>query len=106
MKSRKSKRLECKAMVKDMLEQCPETRDNNNLMILKIWAKQEPYLRHGYFTFVDFSKLFLDGKFHPTNTILRYSRKWQEEVARLRGKEWNERHGIPVDEVQTEMRNW
>jgi len=98
--------FKCRAVVKDILTQCPETRDNDNLLILKVWAVQQPELRMNYVTFIDFSHLLLANKVFDPDKITRARRKWQETVGRLRGIKYYTRQGMSQEEAKRELRNW
>lgn len=95
-----------KGIVKKFLTEIPETRDDDNLLVLKVWAFQEPKLRHKKTTFIGFSSLFLKGKFFSTESIRRSRQKWQEECPELRGKKYNERNGILEPKVEQQINQW
>ena len=59
---------------KQIMEEHPDTRDNYRLLMLKVWAKQDPRLRTKEFSFLDFSKDFLAGRYADIETIRR---NWQ-----------------------------
>lgn len=88
--------------VKKVLENVPECRDNDFLLILKVWAIQNPKLRNKDLTFIEFSKGFLDGKYAHTESIRRSRAKLQEELPELRGESYNKRHGLQ-DEVKEDL---
>ena len=77
--------LSVKDLVKAILTQFPKTRDNDKLLILKVWAYKKPELRNKAFTFVEFSQLWLADEFPPTESIRRVRQKMQEEYPHLRG---------------------
>jgi len=84
--------LSVKDLVKAILTQFPKTRDNDKLLILKVWAYKKPELRNKAFTFVEFSQLWLADEFPPTESIRRVRQKMQEEYPHLRGEKYKDRH--------------
>ena len=58
----------------------PATRDDDKLLVLKIWAYQNPKLREKNFSFVDFSEGYLDGLYADSETITRTRRRVQQNV--------------------------
>ncbi len=81
-----------KPLVSQCLEQISECRDNDKLLILKIWAYQNPALRMEDFTFMKFANDFLDGNYSDPESIRRCRQKLQEERPELRGQLWYKRH--------------
>lgn len=78
--------------VKRILVNCPETREDDNLLILKVWAIQNPVLRtNPNFLFWDFAKDFKKKKYASTESIRRSRAKLQEEFPELRGKNYKNR---------------
>lgn len=77
-------------LVKSILVNNDKARDNDNLIILKVWAEQNPSLR-GATSFVDFSKDFVKGKYSSVESITRARRKIQELNPELRGFKYNSR---------------
>jgi len=83
--------------VKDLLRRFPDTRDSDELLILKVWAEQNPKLRGKEFSFIDFSYLFMKRKFASTESIRRSRQKIQEEFKEFRGNNYKERHNHQED---------
>lgn len=74
-----------KNTVKQILTENPDTRDNDFLLMLKVWANQEPKLRmKGYF-WLDWAIPFRDGHYTDPESIRRTRQKLQEEFEYLRG---------------------
>lgn len=85
--------LKVSIVVKSVLVKSPEARDSDELLILKVWAIQNPTLREDKsFTFIDFAKLFKDKKLFSTESIRRSRQKLQEEIEGLRGVNYKSRH--------------
>lgn len=84
--------IKIKDTVKQILQHHPECRDDDNLLILKVWAEQNPMLRDHSTSFVAFSHQFLSGKYASGESIVRVRRKLQEKHEDLRGKKYKERH--------------
>lgn len=83
--------LVVKDVVEKLLREQPETRDNDNLLILKVWAEQNPKLREGDSSFWGFAKDFIDGKYAPAESIRRSRQKLQELNVELQGKSYKKR---------------
>ncbi len=90
--------------VKKILKENPKARDNDNLLILKVWAEQEPSLRRTSFSFVNFSYYFINGIFHSTESICRARRKIQEEFPEYRGKSYKAKQNHQED-VKEQLRS-
>lgn len=87
---KKIKKLE--VIVEKLLLNQPETRDNDKLLILKVWAYQNPRIRSNEFSFVGFATDYLKGSYADSESITRARRKLQENNPNLRGEKWYERH--------------
>ena len=81
-----------KKIVEKILRTCPETRDNDRLLILKVWAVQNPYLRDPQFNFISFSWGFIKDEYADPESIRRTRQKLQEQDESLRGSVYYERH--------------
>jgi hypothetical protein len=81
-----------KPVVQEILEQSPKARDDDKLLILKVWAHQNPNIRKPDFPFVNFAALFLDNQYAETESIRRTRQKLQEEMPELRGELYKNRH--------------
>lgn len=89
--------------VKMLLQTFPDTRDDDNLLILKVWAEENPSIRTKGFSFVDFSKQLLAGNFSSTESIRRCRQKCQQEFPHLRGKIYKMRHA-EQEKVKEELK--
>ena len=69
--------------VKALLQEYPNSRDDDNDLIRK-------YAQHY-------------GAIVVSDTITRARRKLQQEDVRLRGREWNDRHGVKPETMQMEL---
>jgi len=79
-------------IVKRILENVPECRDDDTLLTLKVWSIEEPELRKDKtFSFWKFAKRFRDGDFSKTESIRRSRCKIQEECPELRGEKYKAR---------------
>lgn len=94
-----------KDIVLQVLSRSPETRDSDPLLILKVWAHQNPKLRELDFTFVEFSHEFLAGNYYPTGSIVRNRRKLQEMNEHLQGERYHQRKTEEADEVKSELKS-
>ncbi len=86
-----------KPIVKSILEKEKVTRDCDKLLVLKVWAEQNPLLRHETTSFVSFSFDFIEGKYANFETITRARRQIQEENEHLRGDNYANRKSIEKD---------
>lgn len=87
---KKIKKLE--EIVVKVLLNCPQTRDDDKLLILKVWAWQNPQLRASDYSFTNFAINYLNGLYADSESITRARRKIQEKNPDLRGEKWSERH--------------
>jgi len=86
-----------KNTVERILRDEPETRDNDRLLMLKVWAVQNPHIRfHGY-TFISFAKDFIKAGYADPESIRRARQKLQEENEALRGKSYRLRHDLGIE---------
>ena len=79
-----------KTVLKIMMEE-PETRDNDRLLILKVWAIQNPLLRSKLMSFVEFATYFIKGRYTDTESIRRTRQAIQMKHPELRGKGYKDR---------------
>ena len=93
-----------KDLVKEILTAEPETRDNDNLLVLKVWKKQQPLLSEKDLSFWTFAIDFKNGKFASTESVRRVRQKMQEEHAELRGKKYALRHAEQTN-VKNQLKN-
>lgn len=70
----------------------PETKDDDNLLILKVWAEQNPNLRNPGYKFINFATAFLDNRYVDAETIRRTRQKLQQHEPETRGVKWQARH--------------
>lgn len=84
-------KLDVTSTVRKLLIESYETREDDNLLILKVWAEQRPELRNKNYSFKDFAILFVEKKLSSTESIRRTRQKLQEEFPALRGRNYNAR---------------
>ena len=78
--------------VKRLLVNRPKTREDDNLLILKVWCIQNPALRTNVnFTFTQFGIEFIKKEYASTESIRRARAKLQEEFPELRGNNYKNR---------------
>ena len=81
-----------KPLVTQFLEDFPETRDNDNLLLLKVWSKQNPKLKDKGYTFGEFAVgLLLEETYANFESVRRARQKVQEENEHLRGNNYRGR---------------
>jgi len=92
-----------KDTVRRILMNHPETRDDDNLLYLKVWAEQNPTLRSPSTSFYGFAEDFLAERYADTESIRRTRQKRQEQPPELRGKKYRARMAASLT-MQKEMR--
>ena len=92
-----------KDIVERILENEPDTRNSDELLMLKVWAEQRPELRSIGYTFGEFAHLFLNTKaLSKMESITRCRRKVQEQRPELRGTKYIHRQEKEI-EVRQEI---
>lgn len=86
--------------VRMILRDVPETRDDDRLLILKVWAQQNPNLRDEKITFREFSFAFLRKSYVDPESIRRSRQLIQRKFPHLMGK-----NRIGRQEAEKEMRD-
>lgn len=86
-----------------LLTDYPETRDNDRLLMCKVWAEQNAMLRMGSHSFVGFAEDFILGKYADPESIRRARQLLQEQHPSLRGKSYKERHK-EAEEMRQEIK--
>jgi len=79
------------------LNEDARTRDNDNLLIAKIWYNEME--RSDNITALDFLKSFSVGKFTSAESIRRCRQKLQEQYQGLRGISYMQRHNTDYNEI-------
>lgn len=77
--------------MKKLLVQHADTRDNDRLLMLKVWSEQNKHLRSRTFTFYSFALDFIDGTYADPGSIRRTRQKIQELNPHLRGVGYHQR---------------
>ena len=80
-----------KPLVKSILENYPATRDDDNKLLLKVWAFQNPKLRDKDFYFIDFAMDLMKDKYANSESVRRSRQKLQEQNEELRGFKYKSR---------------
>ena len=83
--------LKISETVKHILLTDAEARESDKMLILKVWAEQNPKLRNKDMRFLDFAKEFLKGNYADTESIRRSAQKLRAEFPELRGSNYKER---------------
>lgn len=78
-----------KETVKNILVLHPETRDKDNLLILKVWKQQNPLLPT--LAFDEFAVEFLKGNYANPESIRRSRQSLQGKYLSLRGDSYYKR---------------
>lgn len=78
--------INLKPVVEDLLRNYPETRDDDRILILKVWAFQNGELRNPEVPFVEFASDFLHGRYYDFESIRRTRQLIQSRNPVLRGR--------------------
>jgi hypothetical protein len=81
--------INIKDSVKKVLEEYPDTRDNDKLLILKVWKIAYPNLKD--WSFREFAIKFINNEFPDPESIRRSRQKIQEQHPELKFRYANER---------------
>lgn len=81
-------------MVKKLLERDAQLRDNDNLLVSKIWGYTlvDKGLKPSEHSITTFLQMYSSEELPQADVITRARRKVQQEHKELRGKLWDERH--------------
>ena len=88
-----------KNLVKEILENYSETRDNDNWLLVKIWNKKLPNIK--FVTTLEMA--LIQGVLPHFESIRRTRQKLQQEYPHLRGKRYNIRHTKEIAETEKEL---
>ena len=77
-----------KPVVRFILAALPDTRDDDKLLILKVWRYQNRDLVDDNFSFKMFAIGFLDNKYADVKSIIRSRRLLQAEYVELQGENY------------------
>lgn len=88
--------------VKFVLQQVPDSRDNDRLLMFKVWKKENPALDSNPCVY-SFAKDFIAGSYSDPESIRRSRQKIQEQHPELRGRTYGNRKGVQEPEMRREM---
>jgi hypothetical protein len=80
--------ISVKEAVYDLLTRYPRLRDNDRLLILNVWANQNPSISNAGYLFSDFVEGYKKGIYADTESIRRVRAKIQEQHPELRGEHY------------------
>ena len=94
--------------VREYLRRAPDTRDNDNFLVALVWWDdlKKLYGDPNNCGLKKFMQHLKDGNLSSYDSITRSRRKWQEEVAPLRGKRYVERKTKRVDEAKKDIKDF
>lgn len=104
MHSLKIRKVEDK--VKEILKTSYESRDNDMLLIARIWAMEVNSYNLNNMVIYDFFKLMSDYKVSHATSIIRCRQKIQEHNPEYRGNKYKKRHKKLEPEVKNEIKTW
>lgn len=90
--------------VKHILIKHPDTRDNDKLLMMKVWCEQNRHLRSRTFTFYSFALDFISGVYADPESIRRSRQKIQEQQPHLRGTGYHQKKHLQQD-MQMEIKD-
>jgi len=88
-----------KTVAKILMEE-PGARDNDRLLMFKVWADQNPMIRKRNPFLHEFAKDFINGEYADPESIRRTRQKVQEQHPELRGKHYKQKK----TEIESEVR--
>ena len=92
-----------KQVVTEALEKDTRARDNDNLLLARVWFNQiGEKLMH--MSAYDFLKTLADGDLYKPYSITRCRRKVQELNSDLRGESYNKRKKDMTEKIKEEIR--
>lgn len=91
-----------KEYVRHVLLTKPKTRDNDHLLMVFVWVKNNPALKDPKYQFRAFANDYMDGKYAHFESVRRVRQALQREHPELRGRKYNERHNLEK-EVRAEI---
>lgn len=97
-----------KSAVREVLENYPESRDNDRYLMMTIWAYESDLTQGKRFrdtNFEDFVRGFVDGKYSDPESIRRSRQRIQEQHPHLRGEYYKHRQVELEPEMRKEMPN-
>lgn len=90
-----------KNLVKLVLEKYPETRDNDNKLLFKVWETEMPDLNA--YLYKGFKNMIILGELSHFESIRRNRQKLQAEYPELRGERYNKRKTVEKEETENEL---
>lgn len=87
-------------MVTEVLNNYPQSRDNDNYLSCVVWHKQVRAKHEGDVTFENFLTMYSNGMLASSDSITRAARKIKETRTDLRGTQYEKRKDL---EVKTRM---
>lgn len=93
-----------KNIVRRILTDIPETRDNDRLLMVEVWKMESPSLMaFGYAS--DFTDNLIKGRFSCPKSIARARALIQAKEVELRGETYGYRHKVEEPEVRQNINN-
>ena len=90
-----------KPLVKEVLENYPETRDDDNKLLFTVWETEKPNLK--YCSYNKFKDMVISGELSHFESIRRNRQTLQNKYPYLQGKRYNIRHTKEVAETEKEL---
>ena len=94
---------EIQKIVGELLNDNPPYRDNDNLLVCRVWRDVIKGKYKFYVSTTAFLGLYEDGKLPTADTITRSRRKLQELYPHLRGDAYHIRKGIKQIESKAQL---
>lgn len=91
--------------VRMILQKYPETRDSDELLVLKVWGEHRPEIRNPAFSFHNFARGFINREYHSFEGIRRARQRCQEEFPDLRGKMYGLRKTEIAEKAKEQLKS-
>jgi len=89
-----------KSTVQQVLTAEPQTRDNDRLLMFKIWAMQNPELKIGNILLWEFADDFIKGRYADPESIRRNRQILQARHVRLQGPTYGHRQKAGIETTE------
>ena len=93
--------LNIKNLVKEVLENYPETRDNDNVLLFRVWETENNML--DYYLYEGFKNMIINGELSHFESIRRTRQLLQSQYPELRGERYNKRKTIEKEETEEDL---
>ena len=89
-----------KSTVQQVLTTEPQTRDNDRLLMFKVWAIQNPELKIDSYSLWRFAQDFIQGRYADPESIRRNRQILQARHVRLQGRSYGHRQKAGIETTE------